>query len=145
MAPDKRLLVCGSRYWTDARPIRDFLLTERPQVVIVGGARGADKLAAEIAIDLKMSTLVFPAEWGRYGKRAGPIRNKRMLEEGKPTMVLGLAINFTDPHSGTRNMCQIATKAGVPTILVEQREAEDGTLYRYRNLTLADFKEETEV
>jgi hypothetical protein len=58
--------------------------------VIHGGARGADSIAANEAVDWFLRTnrggIVDPflADWNRFGRGAGPIRNAQMLAEGKP-------------------------------------------------------------
>ena len=59
---------------------------------------------------------VYPADWTRYGKPAGPIRNRQMLNEGKPDMVIA----FHDDLSvsvGTKDMVDIANAAGLPVRL----------------------------
>lgn len=86
-----RLLVCGSRTWVDARRIGVEVATLAPSVLIHGAAAGADTLAAAeavrwaLAFDRSFGVESFPADWQRDGKGAGPIRNARMLAEGKPT------------------------------------------------------------
>lgn len=87
-----RVLVCGGRNYAD----RDFLtrymdnLHERVCIthVINGGARGADMLARNWAIIRDVDALTYPADWKEHGRAAGPIRNQKMLEEGKPDLVL---------------------------------------------------------
>jgi len=69
------ILVCGDRYWADKDAIRRVLEILHPEVVIHGGAKGADSLAGEVANDLNIATEVYPAQWSLYGKGAGPIRN----------------------------------------------------------------------
>ncbi len=52
-----------------------------------------------------------PAEWSKYGRRAGPIRNKQMLDVGKPHLVVAFP-----GGAGTANMVKQAKAAGVPII-----------------------------
>lgn len=85
-----RLLVCGDRNWTDKEIIRAALQKYDPEVVIEGEAPGADLLAREVALELGIDVVAFPANWTKYGKAAGPIRNGRMLKEGRPDFVLAL-------------------------------------------------------
>jgi hypothetical protein len=89
-----RLLVCGSRKWENKASIRQWLINwqERAQargdslVVMHGAAKGADSIAEEQARELGIEVLPgFAADWAAHGKAAGPIRNQRMLDEGKPT------------------------------------------------------------
>lgn len=53
----------------------------RSQLIIVhGGCKtGADTLAHRWAINNEVYVKVFPANWDRYGRRAGPIRNVEMV------------------------------------------------------------------
>jgi hypothetical protein len=85
-----RVLVCGDRNWTDKEVIRSVLkaLKPKPELVICGGARGADTLAKEVAIELGLKVVEFPANWALNGKAAGPMRNQKMLVEGQPTFVI---------------------------------------------------------
>jgi hypothetical protein len=56
----------------------------------------------------------FPAEWGRLGRAAGPIRNAVMLRDGKPELVIAFK-----GGAGTADMKARARKAGI-----EVREIE---------------------
>lgn len=89
-----RLLVCGGRDFSDLDRLRAAMNAavgaETNVVVIHGGARGADSLAGVVAERAGIKTIVFLADWTRHGKRAGPIRNQQMLDEGKPDLVLAM-------------------------------------------------------
>jgi predicted Rossmann-fold nucleotide-binding protein len=110
-----RVLVCGGRDYRDRDALYaalDRLHAEHGfSVVIAGGARGADTLAAEWAKDRAIPTEVYMAEWGRLGRKAGPIRNQRMLDDGKPDLVVAFP-----GGTGTAGMMALARKAGVPVI-----------------------------
>jgi hypothetical protein len=54
------------------------------------------------------------AEWDRLGRKAGPIRNHRMLDEGKPDLVAAFP-----GGRGTSGMIALANKAGVEVTEVE--------------------------
>jgi hypothetical protein len=115
--PGDRLLVTGSRDWTDAEAIEAELALARPAVVIEGGARGADRLAAAAARRLGMVVAEFPADWERHGRQAGILRNLRLLREGRPDHVLAFHDNL-DASRGTAHMCRIALQAGLEVNLV---------------------------
>ena len=70
----------------------DCILTRlreiQPRVVIHGACKGADVLAGQAAHILDIQVEEYPAEWGRYGRAAGPIRNQQMLDEGRPDCLL---------------------------------------------------------
>ena len=111
-----RVLVCGSRRWEAYGPILERLRSLDPDedIIVEGGAPGADLLARQAALDLGMPFFEFPAAWGRHGKGAGPRRNSRMLDQGKPDLVVAF---HEDPGlgTGTRDMVEKAKAAGVAT------------------------------
>ena len=92
--------------------LKQYPITE----IIEGEARGADRLSRDWAVENGIPVERFPADWELYGKRAGPIRNSRMLKEGKPEMVVA----FRGPESrGTQNMIDQAMKAGVEVHVID--------------------------
>lgn len=108
-----RVLVCGSRNWADrATILRELSRFPQGTTVIEGGCRGADRLAAEIARELGFKVVEFRAEWQRYGRAAGPIRNRRMLDEGRPDLVLAFHAAIKKSR-GTADMIRQARRAGV--------------------------------
>jgi len=126
-----RVLVCGTRH-LDAENI-DALWTIRERlnelprnaVVIHGDARGVDRYAADHQFRRGGTAEAFPADWATFGKRAGPLRNQRMLDEGRPDLVLAF---HTDPGLGlgTRDMVRRARAAGVPVEIIMLSEPKGG-------------------
>lgn len=107
-----RILVCGSRDYADRDAMTEVMYRfGKGTVVIHGGARGADKMAGEIAAFLRYEVEVYEANWARDGKRAGPMRNQRMLDEGKPDHVIAFPLADS---VGTWDMIRRARKAGIP-------------------------------
>lgn len=84
-------------------------------VIIEGGANGADFLGKVWAKWMLVPVEEFPADWNKHGKAAGPIRNKQMLDEGKPDLVIAF---LAKDSRGTKNMIDQATKAGIPVKVV---------------------------
>lgn len=113
-----RILVCGSRHWTENQPIETALAEYKGQdiTVITGGAKGADTIAHNIAKKLGYKTMVFNADWGRYGRAAGPIRNAKMLSDGKPDLILAFH-NDLSASLGTKNMINQAQREKIPVKL----------------------------
>lgn len=117
-----RVLVCGGRDYNDkARLEFELNCITDPQTggkfmyeIISGMARGADTLAADYAVVNGMVLHKFPADWDKYGKRAGYLRNKQMLEEGKPDLVVAFP-----GGKGTAMMIKLAEEAGVKVIKIE--------------------------
>lgn len=108
-----RVLVCGGRDFENKMFIFDYLddfHSTRPiEVLIEGAAKGADELAGTWADMRGVQHLSFPANWNKYRAAAGPIRNKQMLDEGKPDIVVAFP-----GGKGTANMVEQASSYGVP-------------------------------
>ncbi|KKN86896.1 hypothetical protein LCGC14_0264590 [marine sediment metagenome] len=108
-----RILICGDRNWTDREAIWEYLDSiPAGSVIIEGDARGADRIAGDIAAEMGFEVEVYPAQWDRYGRAAGPIRNTQMLDEGKPVIVV-YCHDDLDNSKGTKNMVTQATKLGL--------------------------------
>lgn len=83
--------------------------------MIHGGARGADEGAADWGKSEPGVTVVaYPADWKKHGKAAGPIRNQRMIDEGKPDVVIAFP-----GGRGTADMIRRAEAAGIPVVMAE--------------------------
>jgi hypothetical protein len=104
-----RVLVCGGRDYFNYERVEEVLDSLQPiDVIIQGGASGADNQAAHYAALHWMDCEEYPAHWEEHGKKAGYIRNKQMLEEGKPDLVIAFP-----GGKGTANMVKLAREAGV--------------------------------
>lgn len=131
------MLVSGSRDFTDRDAIYDYLNGvcfrvnvewEDSFVVIQGGQTGADQFAQEWAAqdsddDNNVSCETFEADWTRYGRAAGPLRNTRMLLEGKPDLVLAFVNKPLGRSFGTLNMVQQTEAAGIPLRIIRANGA----------------------
>lgn len=110
--------MCGGREYTNTVLAHDTLyelnFDGKEDCIIAGGARGADELAKQFGYVYDIPVEIYHADWETYGKAAGYIRNKTMLEEGKPDMVVAFA-----GGKGTAMMVKIAREAGVPVLEVE--------------------------
>lgn len=117
-----RILVCGSRDWDNYSLIMEKLsILPRNSTIIHGGCTGADEFAGSVAAALGLSVEVFHADWKNLGRRAGPARNQRMLEEGFPDVVYAFHDNV-ESSRGTKDMLKRAKKFGIPTFLFSQGE-----------------------
>ena len=100
----KAIIICGDRYWTDERIIYLYMDSLLPDVrIITGGANGADKMAEDLRQRLGLDGKVYNAKWHIFKKAAGPIRNRRMIEDENPYLVVGFHDNITRSR-GTRDM-----------------------------------------
>ena len=102
------VLVCGGRDFTNEGLLTQVLDEVSPQRIISGMARGADLMAYNYATRRGIPCDEYPADWNKYGKSAGYIRNKQMLEQGRPDLVVAFP-----GGKGTSMMVDIAKQAGV--------------------------------
>lgn len=123
-----KVLVCGGREYHDWPYLcgaMDVLHADNPITVIIhGGARGADSLAKNWATLRKVQSVAYPVkadDWAKYGKAAGVIRNKTMLEHSKPDLVV-----VFPGQNGTKDMMDRAIKAGVETIVMSSPDSGVG-------------------
>lgn len=111
-----RVLVTGSRTWTDRNMIHRLLHKGwmlHPDLIVVHGdcPEGADRIADEIALRYGMTIQRYPADWNTHGKRAGFIRNAQMVDT-TPDMCLAFIHNYS---RGASMCAELAEKAGIPT------------------------------
>ena len=109
-----RILICGDRNWKDVETIENFVKSLPPDTVIIhGDCRGADSIADKAAKEHGLTVKPFSAKWDKYGEAAGPIRNRRMLVEGKPDRVVAFHDDLSKSR-GTADMVKQARKQRVP-------------------------------
>lgn len=121
-----RVLVCGGRDYGATRSEQcafdaQMILLDHDhgiKTIIHGAARGADTMAGEFARASGKEELAFPADWKTHGRRAGPIRNQQMLDEGKPDCVIAFPGGV-----GTLDMVTRARRAGIRVIRIGDVEA----------------------
>lgn len=111
-----RVLICGGRDYQDYGTVCDIMAIIPATHIIEGGASGADTLAWKWAKNHlgKGNSTRFDARWDKDGKAAGPIRNQRMIDEGKPDLVVAFP-----GGKGTMDMVNRARKHGVEVIEVK--------------------------
>jgi hypothetical protein len=126
---NRAVLVCGGRDFDDREwlfRILDAMHRVAPFKCLIEGGQvsldpaedglewtrrrkwGADYFAKQWAGSRAVRVVTFKADWRQFGKKAGPIRNQQMLDEGKP----GLVVAFPGGW-GTADMLRRAKKAGV--------------------------------
>jgi len=104
-----RVLVFGGRDYNNYERVAEELDDiGNISLIIHGGARGADSCGARYAGINNIPVREFPADWDKYGKRAGPIRNAQMLREGAPDF----AVAFPG-GKGTKDMIERCRKANI--------------------------------
>jgi len=109
----RRVLVTESRDWTDTTTITAVLRRwAAPGIVLVhGGARGADRIAAAIWRAWGLPVEEHRADWDRHGRSAGYVRNAHMIAAGAT-----VCLAFIQDHSrGATHCADTAETAGIPT------------------------------
>lgn len=110
----KRILVTGSRDWVDMEAIKlamQSLGVEKATLVTGACPTGADQMAKALAKDWGWLIEEYPADWAQYGKRAGYLRNRHMVELGAD-----ICLAFIKGGSAGSSMtAHLAEEAGIPT------------------------------
>ena len=112
----KRVVIAGCRDYNnydEARSYIDFCLSnirrENDIVIVSGCASGSDAIGERYARQNGFKVEKYPANWNKYGRSAGPIRNKQMAE------VCDYVICFWDGKSrGTKSMIEFARECNKP-------------------------------
>lgn len=116
-----KVIIAGTRDFNDyaflKKNVDYFLQGINPNneeiEIVSGNARGADKLGERYAKEHNLPVKLFPANWDKYGKRAGYLRNQEMANYAD------VLIAFWDEKSkGTKHMIDIAKKQGLTFIVV---------------------------
>ncbi len=111
-----RVAIVGSRNFTDFGLMLEFLKEVNLGVthIVSGGAAGADTLAERLAQDFSLPITIYPANWEKYGKRAGTLRNEQVINDCEAVVA------FPGPESkGTRHATWFAQTKGIPTYVKE--------------------------
>ena len=78
-----RFLVSGSRNYGPLSKVTEFVASvarKYPRATLIhGGAEGVDLRAQDAAIDAGLRIECFPAQWDKFGNRAGFLRNEQMV------------------------------------------------------------------
>jgi hypothetical protein len=112
-----KVVIAGGRDFTNSDAFHDWMglvpawlyITE----VVSGGAVGVDALGEQYAGRYNLPLTVFPADWEKHKRAAGPIRNAQMAEYGDAL------IAFWDGKSrGTKNMIENMKKRDKHIVLI---------------------------
>ena len=102
-----KLIVAGGRKYQFTQEDIDRLNEIKDiECIVSGGATGADKQGEIYAQHNGIPVDVFTADWGKYGKSAGPRRNRQMAKYAD-------ALAVFDGGKGTTNMVKEALKEGL--------------------------------
>lgn len=152
----KSIIICGSRDFNDYSLLKncmdDLITVYNDDIEIVSGcARGADTLGERYAKENNIPVKRFPAEWDNYGRSAGPIRNKQMIDYAN--LNKGICVAFWDGKShGTRFSIDYAKEVGLPVEVFKYKTSnlsrelklyEDNNFFVYSDLVEGVSRDET--
>ena len=115
----KRIVIAGCRYYDNYGEAKQFidkcisdLRTNNTIIIISGASSGADAIGERYAAENGFEIEKYPADWKRFGRKAGPIRNRQLAE------LCDIAICFWNENSkGTKSMIDCARKLGKEVII----------------------------
>ncbi len=132
-----KILVCGGKHFESygllkvvlGKLIEKFYINISTSEIVSGHCQGADMLGEKYAEEYGISVKRFPADWEKYKRKAGPIRNKQMIDyisgfENK------LVVAFTTADTvGTRNTIKLAQKNNIPVLEIPYTAMHDNRLF----------------
>lgn len=136
--PPTKVLVCGSRDWTDRETIREWIRKLPKGSIVVHGnngerdhrgvaIKGADIIAGDEASAVDFEVRPYPASWKEYGDSAGPKRNQQMVDVEQPDVVIAFTEalmrgkgTMTRP-TGTTDCVMRALAAGIRVTIIPAR------------------------
>lgn len=106
-----KLAIVGSRDFNDYQLMSEFVLSKfdlsNIDAIVSGGAKGADALAERFAQEHQLTIIVKEPDWKKYGRAAGPIRNKLIIEEADAVVAFP-----SSASKGTLNSMELAKRMG---------------------------------
>ena len=110
-----KVIVAGGRDFTDYKLTCKVLSKlKHPFELVCGEARGADNLGKRYAVENNLKIHSFPADWNRFGKSAGYIRNKQMAKFAE-----GLIAFWDGKSKGTKHMIDLAKQYGLKILVIK--------------------------
>lgn len=111
-----RVIIAGTRYFDDYDLLKkycDYMLSNKIKSgeeirILSGGASGADALGEKYARERGFIIVPYPAQWDKYGRQAGPMRNREMAANADALIAF-----WDDKSRGTKNMIDEAQKRGL--------------------------------
>lgn len=108
-----KVIICGGREFNDYDLLKeacDYYLARKFEngekiIIVSGGARGADTLGEKYAKEKGLEIERYPANWEKYGKKAGYLRNRQMAEVSNACIAF---LSAYGENKGTKNMISIA-------------------------------------
>lgn len=113
-----KVIIAGSRSITDPAVVRNaldrFNLANRITMVVSGAARGVDTLGAQWAAGVGISVYFMPANWEKFGKSAGYVRNRQMAKYADALLAI-----WDGYSKDTKNMIEEMNKLGKEVLIYQ--------------------------
>lgn len=125
------VIIAGTREFKNydlLRDVCDKILENKSKdhkiIIVSGHARGADTLGEKYASERGYDLRVFPADWDKYKKKAGHIRNEKMADLGN-VLIAFFADGFEELSKGTRDMVKVAQKKNLIIREIYERDFKE--------------------
>lgn len=136
------VIVCGGRHFNRydvvEKVLNEVLSTcgDQEIEIVSGHCEGADALGERYAEEHGVKLKIFPADWKKYGRSAGPIRNKQMIDY-IIKLDKKLVVAFVSENSrGTKNTITLAGKEGIPVIEIKYKVINNEVILEGENSSL---------
>ena len=107
-----KFAVVGSRNIKDYQIVKEILDEYTISLIISGGAHGIDMLSERYANNHQIPTKIYPAEWEKYGRSAGMIRNEYIINDADKVISI-----WDGKSNGTKNSINHAKRLKKPLFL----------------------------
>lgn len=132
-----KILICGGRHFESygllkvvlGKIIEKFHIHISTSEIVSGHCQGADMLGEKYAEEYGVSVRRFPADWGKYKRKAGPIRNKQMIDYISDFENKLVVAFMTADTVGTRNTVKLAQKNNIPVVEIPYTAMHDNRAF----------------
>ncbi len=124
-----KVIIAGSRTIKDYTIVRKAIFVafwewekeyEDITEVFSGCANGVDKLGEQWAVKNEKQLLLYPADWNKYGKKAGYLRNIKMAKYADALIAI-----WDGKSKGTKHMIDIAKKKGLKVYVYQTNQTQE--------------------
>lgn len=127
-----RLIIAGSRTITQYGFVEASIaflgIKDDIEEIVCGMAAGVDTLGMRFAKENNIPVKQFPANWYKYNKSAGPIRNAEMAQYANALLLIWDGVS-----KGSKNMLEQAGQYNLKLFTVEVKAYEPGKYYGQTN------------
>lgn len=113
-----KVIIAGSRNFHKSKVVYQFVNDKvkgglKIEQVLCGCARGVDEIGRQWALDNNVPVKEFPADWNKYGRAAGHIRNSQMVKEADALIAV-----WDGKSRGTKDTIDKAETKGIPVFIL---------------------------